>query len=285
MTVADALVEVFGARLGYRHQKVQRLRRLLRRRSLREQENVFVIEGIKLLREALDSSAAIESIFVDSDSVEPEVLAANERGVRVHMLEQGLMARVADTTTPQPVCAIVSMPSSSIDDLLVLDSVVVLVDVRDPGNAGTIIRSAEASGIGGVAVCDGSVDVWNPKTVRSSAGAVFHVPVVSKLNAGAALDDLRRSGFERVGTAVAGEPYDTVDMTGKIALVFGNEANGLPEGIASNLDSIVSVPIEGRSESLNVSMAAAVLCFEASRQRRSVVRDMRQPPAGLEGGQ
>jgi TrmH family RNA methyltransferase len=144
------------------------------------------------------------------------------------------------------------------------------VDVRDPGNAGTVLRSAEAAGAGGVIFCDGSVDVFNPKTVRASAGALFHVPVVAGGDPAGVLDELGRAGLRRLGTAArGGQAYTDVDMTGPVAIVLGNEAHGLSVDVAGRLDGSITIPMAGKADSLNVGMAAAVICFEAARQRGS----------------
>lgn len=266
------------SRLGYRHQKVQRLRKLFARRVQRDNEGVFVVEGVKLLREALEHSESVESVFVTAGTTHSVVARAHDLGIRVYELDEGVMERIADAVTPQPVCAVVAMRRHQIEDLATANTVVVLVDVRDPGNAGTILRSAEAAGVAGVVVCDGSVDPWNPKTVRSSAGSIFHVPMVTGITVVDALRRLGEFGFVRAGTAMMGQPYDRVDLSRKLALVFGNEANGLPAELETSLDEMLSIPIVGRSESLNVSMAASVLCFEVARQRRVVVE------SGIESG-
>ena len=148
------------------------------RRSARDAERSFVVEGWKLLGEALAAGAGIESVYVGPGVEHPLLEDAHAAGVRVFELAPDVLERVADTTTPQPVMAVVRMVDVSVDDLERRDPVVVLVDVRDPGNAGTVLRSAEAAGAAGVVCCDGSVDVFNPKTVRASAGSVFQVPVV-----------------------------------------------------------------------------------------------------------
>jgi TrmH family RNA methyltransferase len=148
--------------------------------------------------------------------------------------------------------------------------VVVCVDVRDPGNLGTVLRSAEAAGVGGIICCDGSVDVYNPKCVRASAGSLFHTRVVARGEPVKVLGTLGGWGLRRLGTRPDdGEPYFRVDLTAPTALVLGNEANGLPAPAAAALDGWITIPMVGRSESLNVGMAAAVLCFEAARQRGS----------------
>ncbi len=197
--------------LAYRHQRVQRLRRLVGRRSARKDEGRFVIEGVNLLEEALDAQVPIEAVYLDSEwalgpgapagenigGAAPKLVAVREPGgpdrlsrlldrcleggARVFELAPGVLARVADTVTPQPVMAIVETPNFELSDLgaLAPQLTVVCVDVRDPGNAGTVVRSAWAAGADGVVFCEGAVDPWNPKAVRSSAGAVLHIPIVN----------------------------------------------------------------------------------------------------------
>jgi TrmH family RNA methyltransferase len=222
-----------------------------------------------VLSEALAAGVAIEAVFTAPGTADPVVDAAYHAGARVFELGPGVLEKVADTVTPQPVLAIVPYVDVPLAALRQATFVVVLVDVRDPGNAGTVLRSAEAAGAAGVVCCRGSVDIFNPKTVRASAGSVFHVPVVVGGDAVQVLEQVGGWGLRRLGAAAhVGTDYATTDLSGPIALVMGNEASGLPEGVAGELDALVSIPMAGRSESLNVGMATAVLCFEAARQRR-----------------
>jgi TrmH family RNA methyltransferase len=254
---------------------VQRLRRLSGRRSARSADGAFVVEGAKVLGEALRAGAAIEAVYLDPGQAGPAELALVERclaaGVRVFDLEPGVLARVTGTVTPQPILAVVAAVDVALGTVAATapDLVVICSDVRDPGNAGTILRSAEAAGAGAVICCEGSVDLFNPKTVRASAGTVFHVAVV---NGGAlpdVLDEVGAWGLRRLGTvAHDGVDYLDVDLTAPTALVLGNEAHGLDTAALARLDGVVTIPMAGRAESLNVGMAAAVLCFEAARQRR-----------------
>lgn len=260
-----------GSALAARHHRVERLRRLVRKANLRAAERAFVVEGAKLVGEALDAGVGLEAVYVGhgatgvGDVVE-RVLAA---GGRVHQLQPGVLERVAGTVTPQPVIAVAPWIDVPLDEVAGADLVVVCVDLRDPGNAGTVLRSAEAAGAGAVVFCDGSVDVFNPKTVRASAGSLFHVPVVASGAPDVVLDRLGRAGLRRLATVARGAtPYDEVDLTGRCAIVVGNEAHGLPAGIEAGIDRRITIPMAGRSESLNVGMAAAVVCFEALRQRR-----------------
>lgn len=229
-----------------------------------------MVEGAKVLGEALDAGAEVEAVFVAPDTVDPVVERAFAAGVRVFELAPGVLERVADTTTPQPVMAVVRAGDIPLDRLRDATFVVVCVDVRDPGNAGTVLRSAEAAGAAGIVFCGGSVDPFNPKTVRASAGSLFHVPVVAGGDPVHVLDTLGEWGLRRFGTAAqGGEAYDVADLRAPVALVLGNEANGVPAEVEGVLDGWLTIPMVGRTESLNVGMAAAVLCFEAARQRRA----------------
>ncbi|MGH9029019.1 MAG: TrmH family RNA methyltransferase [Acidimicrobiales bacterium] len=265
--------------LSFRHQRVQRLRRLLQRSRVRHAEGVFVIEGEKLLSVAIDVGAEVEGVYVAedarlSDALKQLVERAADAGVRVHGLGPGVLARVAATVTPQPVLAVVRMPSCSLEDLRGTDFLVVCVDVRDPGNAGAVIRAADAAGAKGVICCEGTVDPYNPKTVRASAGSVLRMPVVSGGDPRTVLVELGRFGIPRLGAvAHGGVPFTECSIGSAVALVLGNEASGLPHAIGDSLDGLVTVPMSGGTESLNVSMAAAVLCFEVARRRPNLQRD------------
>jgi TrmH family RNA methyltransferase len=255
--------------LALRHQKVQRLRRLLSRRSAREAERAFVVEGAKVLSEALDAGVPIESVYLASGASETVAERAFDAGARIYELAPGVLERVADTVTPQPVMAVLPFLDRPLADLRTAKLSVVAVDVRDPGNAGTILRSAEAAGADGLLCCEGSVDVYNPKTVRASAGSLFHVPVVVGGDAVEVLQEMADWGVRRLATTAAGgHDYTEIDLTQPVSFVLGNEANGLSAEVEELVDERVTIPMVGRSESLNVGMAAAILCFEAARQRR-----------------
>lgn len=253
---------------------MQRLRLLAGRRAARREAGRFVVEGPKLLGEALAAGATVDAVYLDSSAGEElRELAgrAGRRGARILETAPGVLTRACDTVAAQPVAAIVETPAVSLADLEGRrpDPVVVCVDLQDPGNAGTIVRSAAASGAGAVIFGSGAVDVYNPKAVRASAGAVFHLPVVTGAPAGETLDRLGLWGLRRIATtARGGHPYDRADLAGPCALVLGGESRGLPDGLAGRLDQLVTIPMVATSESLNVAMAATIVCFEAARQRR-----------------
>jgi TrmH family RNA methyltransferase len=183
-------------------------------------------------------------------------------GGAVHELARGVAERVADTETTSGLFAVLAIPTPDPAALGDAGLVVVADRVSDPGNLGTILRSAEAAGADAVVVTPGTVDAYNPKVVRASAGAVFHIPVVA-----AGLEDVRRAGLRLIGTSShRGTPHSAADWTGRVAIVAGGEAGGLEDG--APVDEWVRIEHHGRAESLNVAMAVTVLCFEAARHRR-----------------
>ncbi|HVV38040.1 MAG TPA: RNA methyltransferase [Acidimicrobiales bacterium] len=250
---------------------MQRLRRLLHKRSARQADGVFVAEGATLVREALASGRVPESLFYAPGADPALVRDAAAAGAAVHALADGVIEAVADAVTPQPVCAVLAALDTPIDALADDGVVVVAVDVRDPGNAGTLIRSAAAAGARGVVLCDGCVELYNPKTVRATAGALFRLPVVTSVSVNEALSSLGAAGRRRLAAvATGGDDYATVDLTGPVAFVVGNEAHGLPATLPG-IDAAITIPMPGSTESLNVGVATAVLCFEAARQARAAV--------------
>jgi TrmH family RNA methyltransferase len=216
------------------------------------------------------------ALYVGGDASPDLIRRATGAGATVHELPDDVLRRTADTMNTQGVLAVVEFTPAPLATLEQTDLAVLLVDVRDPGNAGTLLRSAEGAGAGAVLFTDGSVDVTSPKTVRASAGAVFGVPVVAGCAPEEVLALSARIGQQRLGaTAHGGRAYETVDFTRPTTLVFGNEAHGLREPVTGLLDAEITIPLEGRAESLNVGMAATVLLFETRRQRRALTQKRR----------
>jgi RNA methyltransferase, TrmH family len=257
--------------VSVRHPTIKRLRRLSGRRSARSAECAFVIDGPTLLRDALDAGVSVDEVVAEAGCSADLLERAAEAGATVRSVDDGVLARVTDTVTPQPVAAIgrfadvAPVTAAAAAGPLAL----VLVGVRDPGNAGTLLRSAEAAGAGAVLFCDGSVDPYGPKCVRASAGSVFRVAVTRSGDSDEALACLASAGLGTLATVARGaRSYDEVDLADPVGLVLGNEAHGLPEDVAARVDRAVTIPMLGRTESLNVGMAGTVLCFESLRQRR-----------------
>ncbi len=242
----------------------------------------MVVEGAKVLNEAFDSERRVVAVFAAAGTVDLVLSRAEAALVPVFTLADGVLDRIADTVTPQGIAAIVEWSPATLsslqDGLAQGGFVVVGVDVRDPGNAGTLIRSAEAAGATGVVLAGSSVDVTSPKVIRASAGSVFHLPVVVESGVTDAVSLLRSWGVRVWATAVrtgATVNYDAADLTGPTAIVVGNEAHGLDEELVV-ADGLVTIPMRGRTESLNVGVAASILAFESARQRRAGRADSSQ---------
>ncbi len=252
--------------LKYDNRNVQQLRRLLGRRSARHGDGLFVVEGPVLTREAIAGGWKCLAQYV------PEGSGAGVSGAGpVNELAPGVFERVATTETPQPPLTLVELRRFDVAATLAGATFAIVLDhVQDPGNVGTIMRSAEAAGADGVVLTPGSVDPLNPKVIRASAGALFHLAVVT-----ASLDDVAGAGLRLVGTSSHEAEGRTVvdhvdaDLSGRVALVMGNEAKGLPPEWNDEVGPIeqwVTVRHRGRAESLNVAMATTVLAFEVARR-------------------
>ena len=239
--------------LSFNNRNVQQLRRLLGRRDARSEAGSFVVEGAVLIGEAIAAGWDVVAEYVAPDA---EPLS----GAPWHRLADGVIERVASTEHPQPHLAEVRA-SVGHDPLGAAQLVLVADQLNDPGNLGTILRSAEAAGADAVVLTPGSVDPYNPKVVRASAGAIFHVPVVQT-----SLEGVAAAGLRLVGTSShLGDAFEAADWSGRIAIVMGSEAHGLPDD--APVDAWVRIAHHGRAESLNVAMAATLLVFEAARHR------------------
>ena len=226
-----------------------------------------------MLEAALDRGAELENAYVGpgADRAFASIIGRlRDLDVPIEELKEGVLERIGDTVTPQPVLAVASMTRTGLGDLGAHGLVLVAVTVRDPGNAGTLLRSAEAAGAAGVVFCGNSVDPHAPKVVRSSGGAVFGIPVVEEDDPVKVLDALGGHGRRRLAAVpTGGELLERMDLTGSVAIVLGNEASGLPADVTSHVEGHVTIPVDPPAESLNVGMAGTVLAFEAARQRRA----------------
>jgi TrmH family RNA methyltransferase len=259
--------------LGARHPDVKRLRALLRDRGARDETRAFVLEGPNVVAGALDRGAALHALYLGfgaRHAFRGLVERAEAGGVPVFELKEGVLEKVGTTRTPQPVLAVARHVTRPLADLPATGLVLVVVGVADPGNLGTLLRSAEASGAAGVVCTAKSVDVHNPKTVRSSAGALFGVTVAEEDDPMAVLATFGAAGRRRYATrADATIAYDAVDLARPCAVLLGNEAHGLDAALDRAVDEVFSIPMAGAAESLNVAMTGTVIAFEADRQRRT----------------
>ena len=240
---------------------------LLKKRSAREEDKVFVCEGRKMFfeilaqhPEALVRTYWSERGLSELSPEESEALAA----IPYETVSDDAFDAVAETVTPQGVMAVVSMPSYRTEEMLAREDAKLLVveSLRDPGNLGTILRTAEAAGMSGVILSADSVDAFNPKVVRSTMGAILRVPFVYTDDLAATLAELKANGVTLYAAHLQGSvPYTEPAYAGRCAVLIGNEANGLTDGTTCLSDVRVRIPMEGAAESLNAAVAAAILMY------------------------
>ncbi|MEM9614018.1 MAG: RNA methyltransferase [Actinomycetota bacterium] len=258
-----------------RNPRIKRLRKLITQRKARSQERAFLVEGPAVVAEAIDGDLlrrglGVEAVYIEVGYEPALAERARRAGVAVWEVAPGVLGAALDTRAPQPVAAVIVGEAAEATDIGATGPLLVVIDPGDPGNLGTLIRSAEAAGAAGLVVAGAAVDVTNPKVVRATAGAALRFPVVVEPDVGAALALARDTGRRVLATVVGpdADPYDTVDLE-RAALVLGNEAHGLTPQVVADSDGAVTIPLAGPTESLNLAVAASVLCFEALRQRRS----------------
>lgn len=244
--------------------------RALQQRKYREREGRFLAEGVRVVEDLLASPltvhwSAVASSLEDTGRGRALIQALDRRGIPRRRLSDADFQRVASTEHSQGVLAVASIPSRDLPTLLTGEGprvVLVLDAVQDPGNFGTLVRSAEALGAAGVIALPGTVDPWNPKAVRAAVGSTFRLPVAGSSWEEAA-EWLRREGFRILGADAGGAPLR--EPPERAALVVGNEGAGLSAAVRAGVDELVGIPLRGRAESLNVAAAAAILLYELTR--------------------
>lgn len=248
---------------------MQRARKLLRRNHRRE-ENAFLLEGARAIRDVLDAGGYIEELFITPEAPSLPEFGERNSAVVVHRVTPSVLSAITDSVTPQGMVAVAHSPLRSLTDVRVTTGLVlVLAGLGDPGNVGTLIRTAAAAGADAVILASGTSDPLNPKTARAATAALFSVPIIADVDLHEALDHLSGLGYTSVGTdaAATGTMYEC-DLQRPVAIVVGNEAHGLSPEHRERLDEVVSIPMPGSVESLNAATAGAVVVFEMLRQRR-----------------
>ncbi|MCX4999309.1 RNA methyltransferase [Streptomyces longwoodensis] len=254
--------------------------RRLARRNFRSKERLFLAEGPQAVREAAAYGAdTLVELFTTVEAAERHADIVGEAravGARVHLADEQVIADISTTVTPQGLVGVCAFVDTPFEHVLAARPrlVAVLAHVRDPGNAGTVLRCADAAGADAVVLTDASVDLYNPKAVRASVGSLFHLPVAVGVPVERAVAGLQDAGVRILAADGAGDrdlddELDRGTMGGPTAWVFGNEAWGLPEETRALADAVVSVPIHGKAESLNLATAAAVCLYASARAQRA----------------
>jgi TrmH family RNA methyltransferase len=242
----------------------------------------FLAEGPQAVREAV-AARLVQRLFVTAAGADRHadiVSDAESSGITVLQVSDAELASLTDTVTPQGLVAVCRATVASLDDVIARAPrlVVICAQVRDPGNAGTVIRCADAFGADAVILSHGSVDVHNPKTVRASVGSIFHLPVVADVSLEEATDALKAAGLTVIAADGSGtQTLLDLDLTGPIAWVFGNEAWGLPPADLATADVVAKVPMWGAAESLNLSTAAAVCLYATAAAQHASTTAIEMP--------
>lgn len=244
----------------------------LKQKKARTEQGLFLLEGIKLLFEAYENKQEIITIMMEENKPIPEKIKEiieDNHGIELFLLSKSIIEKLTETEQSQGYFAVIKQKKVNPTDLLKQEpTFLLLVDqIQDPGNLGTIIRSSDAAGIDGIILGNGTVDLYNSKVVRSAMGSIFHVPIST-----GSLDDiipsLKEQGFQVIGTSpYASSSYFELDFSQKIAIIVGNEANGLDENRENSVDHMVNIPMLGQAESLNVAMATTLILYEKVRQQ------------------
>lgn len=245
-------------------------------RKFRQKDNEFLIEGIRFVEEAVFSGAHIKycllSESLKGDRVSKLMDNMKSKNIDVYMVEDELIDEICDTKTPQGIAAVVERHEESADDIINRGTLLLIVDrIQDPGNLGTIIRTAHAAGVSGIILSNGTVDPYSPKVLRSTMGSIFNVPFTEFHDLPEIITKIKELGFKVYGSSLNGSiPYYDEVYSSKTAIIVGNEANGIDNEVIAQSDSLIKIPMPGGAESLNASVACGILLFEVARQRSSI---------------
>ncbi|MDD5543364.1 MAG: RNA methyltransferase [Acidobacteriia bacterium] len=253
---------------------VKTIRTALRAGTLTPQ-GLLPIEGPRLLMEAFKSTAAVETVFISNPQVLNRDLERwiNDRRIQTFHLSTEVLAFMADTESPAGLMALVKPPCWNLDETLKTDAALflLLIQLQDPGNMGTILRSAEAFGVSGVISTPGTVNAFNPKSVRASAGSIFRVPLFQNVPAQEALSKFKTAGIQTVATSLkARNGPDTKALRLPMALLVGQEAGGIPSDVLSKSGAQIRIPMADPVQSLNAAIATAILLYEIRRHEKTV---------------
>lgn len=270
------------------NKKIKYIRSLMEKGSIRKKSKAFVVEGIKLVDEALEYGKVLEVVcseslydeIISGDLSGNHLLAENDKNITNYVKKGSSLLVVSDmvfksmseTKTPQGILAVVEMPDYGLLDKGFLEQaytkngkikLLVLEDTADPGNLGTIMRTAEAAGVTGVIMGKGTVDIFNPKVVRSTMGSIFRLPFVYVEDVKATIKELKKMGISFYAAHLKGKKsYKDIKYSDKSAILVGNEARGLSNEVAELADNYVIIPMSGKVESLNAAVAAALMMYE-----------------------
>lgn len=259
------------------NQNVKEVVQLRKKSKARSQAGVFLVEGLRMIQEV--PKDRVEKLYVTEKFYqkyrqELELLQMDGKSGMTELVSDTVFAYMSDTKTPQGVLGVVRQTEYSIEELLgtgsaVMPHIMILDNLQDPGNLGTIFRTAEAAGVTGIILSRDCVDIYNPKTIRSTMGAIYRMPFLYVEDLSEMIERIKAREICVYAAHLDGKnTYDKEDYCGGTAFLIGNEGNGLRKEIADCADTWIRIPMAGEVESLNAAVAASILMFEVSRQRR-----------------
>lgn len=250
--------------------QIKKIKKIKKNTRFRKEQGLFAIEGWKMVSEAVRHGLA-KDIYVSGDALGQWQEKNPASDIPVQVISSGLFQDLSDTVSPQGVLALVEMPEYSLEEICAGPdaSLLILENIQDPGNLGTMMRTAEGAGMSGVLLSKGCVDIYNPKAVRATMGSMFRVPFLYSDELTTDVELLKTKGFTIYAAHLAGETeYSQESYKGKTGILIGNEANGLSDEISAKADRLVKIPMGGELESLNAAVSAALLMYEVRRNRR-----------------
>ncbi|TCO73656.1 TrmH family RNA methyltransferase [Marinisporobacter balticus] len=249
----------------------------LARRKYRLEYGEYMVEGVRIIRDGLENNSSIKSIvfserLYNTSGGEGLLQDLLEKNIKIYQVPESIFLKLSDTQNPQGIIGIFSCKAYDLDAILNCEkSLFLILDrIQDPGNLGTIIRSADAAGFDAVLLTKGCVDLYNLKTIRSTMGSIFHFPIIHVGKTKDVIQHLKAETIKIVSTSLeTNKYYDEVDYKGRTAFVIGNEGHGVLKEVLDLSDELVKIPMKGKAESLNAAIAASIMMYEAVRQRRN----------------
>lgn len=248
--------------------QVKNLIQILSKPKTRREQGVFAVEGIKMFLET--PRDRLVKTYVSEKFISNPALSIYVEGCSYEVVKDEVFRHISDTVTPQGILAVVKRKETTLNDIFSRDKgniFLILEDIQDPGNLGTIVRTAEGAGVSGIVMTKNTVDIYNPKVIRSTMGAIYRVPFMYTDNMESVIRTLKDKNTVIAAAHLDGDKYYyDEDFTGNTAFIIGNESNGISEELSSYADLLVKIPMQGKVESLNASVAASILMYEAYRQ-------------------
>ena len=249
--------------------QVKELLQLQKKSKVRNERNIFVVEGMKMFSEAPRNR--IDKVFISETLFNRKKQELDLHGLKVEILSDKVFSHVSDTKTPQGILCIVRQKKTKMEEIFAQNPahLMILDNLQDPGNLGTIVRTAEGAGVSGIILSKDCVDIYNPKTIRSTMGSIYRMPFLYVEDLKNTIDEVQKQGIKVYAAHLQGKNnYDEENYKTGCAFLIGNEGNGLRDEIAEKADIWVKIQMHGQVESLNAAIASSILMFEVSRQRR-----------------